>query len=173
MKKIGIIGIISVLVLIVAMSGCTSSNSYSGNGVSFNYPSEWKELNVSPPNLVGVGDPNSVDNQTKNVNTVVAIQKTAIPAGQTLKQVYDTTYQEFAQTDSSFKTVSDTTMTVDGTTAYVNTHLINVDGVQKQEQAVWLLKNGYAYVILCGALPSQFSSQQANFNMIINSFKVT
>lgn len=164
--------IIAILALVVFASGCTNSNYYSGNGVSFDYPSSWKTLSASAPNIAAVADPNSMNNATGDIYTLAAIQKIALPSGQTLKQVYDSTYQQFAQQDSSFKTVSDTTTTVDGTTAYVNTHLIDVNGVQKQEKAVWLTKNGNIYIILCGALPSQFEGQQANFNMIINSFKV-
>jgi hypothetical protein len=185
MKKYALF-VIAILALVVFASGCTSSSNqtstqptvatkaFSGNGVSFSYPEKWQQLQqISSPNaVVAFGDPSSVDNSTGNVNTLVVVQKVAMPAGATLKQVYDSTYQQFAQQDSSFKAISDTTTTVDGTTAYVNTHTVNVDGVQKQEKAVWLEKNGNIYVILCGALPSVFESQQANFNAIINTFKV-
>lgn len=122
--------------------------------------------------MVAFGDPNSVDKSTENVNTLVVVQKVAMPSGATLKQAYDSTYQQFAQQNPSFKTVSESTRTVDGTTAYVNVHTVDVSGVQKQEEAVWLEKNGSIYVILCGALPSEFQGQQANFDAIINTFKV-
>ncbi|MEN4017586.1 MAG: PsbP-related protein [Methanobacterium sp.] len=185
MKKYALF-VIAILALVVFASGCTvtqnqtstqptvPTKTYSGSGVSFSYPENWQELTqISSPNaVVAFGDPNSVDQSTGNVNTLVVVQKAALPAGSTLKQIYDSTYQQFAAQDSSFKTISDTTATVDGTTAYVNTHTINVDGVQKQEKAVWLEKNGNIYVILCGALPDAFEGQQANFNAIINTFKV-
>ncbi|HML04888.1 MAG TPA: PsbP-related protein [Methanobacterium sp.] len=175
MKK-HILAVILILSLIVTISGCTSQkqNNYSSNGISFNYPNNWKEItNVTTQNaIVAVGDPDSADQQTKNVNTLVVVQKVALPSGSTLKQFYDSTYAQFAAQDPSFKTISDTTTTVDGTTAYINTHTVNVNGVQKEEKAVWLEKNGSVYVILCGTLPPIFDSQQANFNMIINSFKI-
>ena len=185
MKKYALL-IIAILALVVFASGCTSSNNqtstqptvptkaYSGNGISFSYPENWTQLGqISSPNaLVAFGDPKSVDNSSGNVNTLVVVQKVALPSGSTLKQVYDSTYAQFAAQDPSFKTISDTTTTVDGTTAYVNIHTVDVNGVQKQEKAVWLEKNGNVYVIQCGALPPVFDSQQANFNMIINSFKI-
>jgi hypothetical protein len=185
MKKYALF-VIAILALVIFASGCTSSNNqtstqptvatkdFSGNGVSFSYPEKWQQLQqISSPNaVVAFGDNESVDKSTGNVNTLVVVQKVALPSGATLKQVYDATYQQFAAQDSSFKTISDTTTTVDGTTAYVNTHTVNVSGVQKQEKAVWFEKNGNIYVILCASLPAVFHSQQANFDAIINTFKV-
>ena len=184
MKKYALL-IIAILALVVFASGCTTggnqtstqptvpTKTYSGNGISFSYPENWTQLSqISSSNaIVAFGDPKTVDSSTGNVNTLAVIQKVALPSGSTLKQVYDSTYAQFAQ-DSSFKTISDTTTTVDGNTAYVNTHTVDVSGVQKQEKAVWLEKNGNIYVILLGALPSVFDSQQANFDAIINTFKV-
>ncbi|MGZ7067500.1 MAG: PsbP-related protein [Methanobacterium sp.] len=164
--------VIAILALVVFASGCTSSNSYSGNGVSFNYPSSWQQLSTtSSLAIAAVGDPNSKDSSGLP-NTYTIIQKTALPSGQDLKQAYDSNYAQFTANVPSFKTISDTTTTVDGTTAYVNTHTINSNGTTIQEEAVWLTKNGNIYVILCGALPSNFANEQSNFNMIINSFKV-
>lgn len=176
MKKHAIL-VIAILALVIFASGCTTggnnTSTYSGNGVSFNYPASWQQLQTSSQiTLVSVGDPKSADNSTGSVNTLVAVQKTALPNGNSLKQVYDNTYAQFAAQEASFKTISDTTTTVDGTTAYVNTHTVDVRGVQKKEKAVWFEKNGSAYVILCGSLPADFDSQQANFDTIINSFKV-
>ncbi|MBI5679973.1 MAG: hypothetical protein HZC47_03640 [Methanobacterium sp.] len=169
--------VIAILALVIFASGCTTggnnTSTYSGNGVSFNYPGGWQQLQTSSQStLVSVGDPKSIDNATGSINTLAAIQKAALPSGTTLKQVYDNTYAQFVAQDSTFKTISDTTTTVDGATAYVNIHTVDVKGVQKKEKAVWFEKNGSAYVILCGSLPADFDSQQANFDTIINSFKV-
>lgn len=164
----------AILALAVFTSGCTSQNYYSGNGITFNYPASWKQLtNVSIPNsIAAVGDPKSSDNSTGNVNTNVVIQRTAIPPGTDLKQLYSATNAQYAATLPSFKILSDNTTTVDNTTAYINTHIYDINGVIRQEEAVWLAKNGNVYVILCGAPPGDFAAQQANFNIVINSFKV-
>lgn len=170
------------LAAVVFASGCTTINNqtsistktYSANGIFFNYPDNWQLMASSTPNAIAsVGDPKTSDSSTKNVNTFVVIQKKAVPSGTTLKQAYDNTYAQFASTDSSFQQISDSTTTVDGTTAYVNTHKVDVSGVQKQEKAVWFEKDGNIYVILCGALPSDFNSEQENFDAIINTFEVT
>ena len=173
MRNIGIIGILSILVLIVALSGCTSTNTYNANGVSFNYPTSWQQY--SSPNtgaLVAVGDPNSKDNSTGNPTSIVVIQSIPLPSGENMKQVYDANYAQFSSSLTNYKTISENTTTVDGTTAYVNVHSFDNNGVTTQEEAVWLSKNNNIYVILCSALQSNFASQQDNFNMIINSFKV-
>jgi hypothetical protein len=51
-NKIALIGIIGILVLVVAVSGCTSTNTssnktYSANGVTFIYPGNWTEQNLT------------------------------------------------------------------------------------------------------------------------------
>jgi hypothetical protein len=48
----------------------------------------------------------------------------------------------------------------------------STSGTAMQMQAVWLKENSDIYVILCGALQSDFNNQQDNFDMVINSFKV-
>jgi hypothetical protein len=174
MKKYALF-IITILALVVFASGCTNQDkTYSKNGVSFTYPESWQEImNVKTEFAVAaVGDPDSVDQSTGNVNTVVIVQKIPLPSGSTLKQDYDSNYARLAAQDPSYRVISENTRTVDGTTAYVNTHTVNVNGVQKQEEAVWLEKGGNIYVILCGTFPAVFESQQANFDMIINTFKI-
>jgi len=186
MKKYALF-IVTILALVVFASGCTTSGNetqayqptvpvknYTANGISFSYPDGWEELkSISTPNsIVAYGDPKSVDAITGNVNSLVVIQKVALPSGYTLKRTYDEMYSQYAASDPSFQQISDNTITVDGTTAYENIHKINVGGVQKQERAVWLEKGGNIYVILCGALPDAFAAQQANFDAIINTFKV-
>ncbi|MGZ7135261.1 MAG: PsbP-related protein [Methanobacterium sp.] len=173
MKKLGIFGIISILVLIVAMSGCSSTNTYNANGISFNYPSSWQTFSTKTlSTIVAVGDPKTVDNSTGYPNTYALVQKATIPSGSSLKQVYDAVYAQYAAGLTNYKTISENTTTVDGTTAYVNIHSYDINGTPTQEEAVWIGKNSTIYVILCGALPGDFASQQSNFNMIINSFKV-
>jgi hypothetical protein len=174
MKKYVVL-VMAVLAVVVFSSGCTSqsSNTYNFNGISFNYSSSWQEIsNIKTQDaLVGVGDPDSVDKPTNDVNTLVIVQKVPMPSGSTLRQFYDDTYTKYAQ-DSTFQTISDKTIKVNGLTGYENVHKIIVNGVLKEERVVWLEKNGNVYVILCGALIGDFDKNKDNFDMIINSFKV-
>ena len=173
MKKYAFL-LTAVLAVVVFSSGCTSHNdTYNFNGISFNYSSSWQEIsNIKTQDaLVGVGDPDSVDKSTNNVNTVVIVQKVPMPSGSTLKQFYDDTYAKYAN-DSSFQPISDKTIKVNGLTGYENVHKIIVNGNLKEERVLWFQKNGNVYVILCGALIGDFDSQQSNFNIVINSFKI-
>jgi len=174
MKKYGLL-ILAILAVVVFASGCTSSgqNTYNSNGISFNYPGSWKEISATNVDSVaGVGDPNSFDNSTKMENTVVVIQKIEMPSGYTLNQVVDTIITQFASQDPNFQKISENTITVNGATAYEVVYKMGSNGVQKQEKAVFLEQNGNLYDISCSALPNDFDSQQANFDMVINSFKV-
>jgi hypothetical protein len=174
MKKYAIF-VIAILALVIFTSGCTDDiQSYSGNGVSFNYPGSWDELSkvMNANALVGVGDPDSIDKSTNMANTVVIVQKVAMPSGYTLKQVVDATFAQIAAKDSSFQKISEKAITYNGAEAYELVYKMNVDGVQKQEKAVIFEKNGSLYGITGSSLPADFNSEQANFDMVINSFKV-
>lgn len=174
MKKYVVL-LMAVLAVVVFSSGCINqgNNTYNFNGISFNYSSSWQEIsNIKTQDaLVGVGDPDSVDEPTNRVNTLVIVQKVPVPSNSTFKQFYDDTYAKYAQ-DSTFQTVSNKTIKVNGLTGYENVHKIIVNGVLKEERVIWLEKNGNVYTILCGALIGDFDSQQANFNTVINSFHI-
>lgn len=185
MKKY--IFVIALLAIVIAASGCTDTGNqtanqtksnvptktYQNDQLSFEYPETWVEVNASstPSVVVAVGDPKSADSNG-NINTLTAIQKAPLPSGSTLKDTFDATYQNFAQTETTYKMVSEGSITVNGISGYENIHTIDVKGVTKKERAVWLEKNGTIYVILCGALPANFDTANADFNVIINSFKI-
>lgn len=173
-----VILLVAILALVVFTSGCTNTQNqttktYSANGISFNYPDSWVPASTSVTNaVISFGDPKSVNASTGNVNTLLIIQKVAMPSNMTLKQAFDSNFAKVAAQNPSYQLIDNTTITVDDTTAYVNTHKINASGVQKEEKAVWLEKNGNIYVVLMGAIPDAFSNQQANFDAIMNSFHV-
>lgn len=168
---------------VVLASGCinngnqTSGNVqnktkvYSGDEITFEYPKNWETIaSHARDSVVAVGDPNSADSNGK-ARVSVVIQKTVKPQNATFKDYYDTTYAQFASQNLGFIPISDGTILVNGITAFENIYKINSDG-QKQERAIWILKNNRIYIILCSAPVSEFSSQQGNFDIIVNSFKV-
>ncbi len=177
MKKYAIF-VTMILALVIFTSGCTdtqnqNTKTYSANGISFNYPDSWVPASTSVSNaVVSFGDPKSVNASTGNVNTLLIVQKVAMPSNMTLKQAFDSNFAKVAAQNPSYQLIDNTTTTVDGTTAYINTHKINANGVQKEEKAVWIEKNGNIYVILMGTIPDAFNNQQANFDAVIKSFHV-
>lgn len=179
MKKI--LFLLTLIVVVVFLSGCTDNSNQSTNsnntttttysnvaaGITFKYPANWNLFNVTgQKGIVGIGDPNSVD-KNNNTSTFVIIQKTAMPAGQTLKDAYDVTYA-----NSGYEIIATRNLTIDGQNAIENIRKMVVNDVQIVERDVWLERNGTIYVITSVAPETDFNRQQTYFNIIIDSFKV-
>lgn len=177
--------LLALMVSVVLVSGCTTTTetnttsvpdipykTYSSDEISFRYPESWTtELNVQTPNsIAAVADPAS-ETSTGDLMTLVVIQSVPMPGNMTLKEVYDASYQSYAQ-EPSYQLISERTLTINGLTAYENIHKITIDGVTKQERATWLEKNGKIYVILCGTTPDKFDTENRNFDLITYSFQV-
>lgn len=164
-----------IMLFSVMVSGCVTDNkqnnqtqAYSQNNISFNYPGGWATANTTAPNsIAAVADPNSV--QSGSPTTVVLIQKPNATAGSNLSAVYASNYATFFN-NTGYQRVSEGNITVNGSDALENVYTSNSTN-PKQYRAVWLDENGTIYVILCIANENDFKNQQANFNLIINSFK--
>ncbi|MEN6292848.1 MAG: PsbP-related protein [Methanobacterium sp.] len=163
-----------------------STKTYSSpNGISFNYPKGWQrsdwsdvEYGIIPAADVNMqlsfADPKSAekyDGYNNYFYTVVTIEKAQLPFGFSIKSAYDNKFAEVTP-GFAFESMLDTTATVDGEKAYVKTYTVVEDGVQRKVKEVWFEKNGFAYVILIITLPKDFDGQQANFDVILNSFKI-
>jgi len=147
---------------------------YSGNGVSFNYNGTWGILNIknkSAETIVAVGDPNSADPVTKNVETYALIQKTKIPTNYTLSNFFAAVVAQWAM-KPGYELVLDRPITVNGATYYENVHMENATGTERKVRAVWLENEGMAYILVFTALSEDFDQNKANFDMIVNSFEV-
>ena len=171
--------IILVMVLlfsVVFASGCVSNGNqtntnktYSQNNISFKYPGSWEIVNATSPNaVVAVANPKTVENGSPT--TLVVIQKPDVAAGSDINTVYSTNYAKlFNNTD--YQRVSEGNITVNGVNALENIYKTNTTVEPTQYRAVWLNEGGNIYVILCIAKVSDFDSQQANFNLILDTFK--
>lgn len=163
------------------------SKTYSSaNGISFNYPKGWERsdgegvrysysyMDSDDLNMrVSFGDTkSSVKGEGWDYYTsFVIVQRSSIPFGFSLKNLYDNALSEATHFEI-FESISNTTTTVDGNKAYVAILLSSDNGFDEKIKAVWFEKNGFAYVILLITLPKDFDSEQANFDVILNSFKV-
>ncbi|MCE5213441.1 MAG: hypothetical protein LLF83_01825 [Methanobacterium sp.] len=177
MKKFPFLIVIILLSLVVMVSGCTNNNDtnatkkYSQNGISFVYNGTWDIANTTSPNsVVAVGDPKSIDNQN-NPYTFVLIQKPNSTENNDLYATYAKNYNTFFNNTTNQR-VSEANITVNNNPAFENVYITNSGGIQRQMRAVWVSQKGVIYVILCGALPSNFDKEQKNFDLVINSFKV-
>jgi hypothetical protein len=178
MKKYPFLIVIILLSLVVLASGCISNNdttnatkTYSQNGISFTYNGTWEVANTTSTNaVVAVGDPKTVNTQTKDPSTFVLIQKPNATPGSDLQTAYTQNYAKFFNNTTNQR-VSEANITVNNNKAFENVYITTTGGVQSEMRAVWLSQNGKIYVILCGAIPSNFDKEQKNFDLVINSFK--
>lgn len=159
-------------------SGCVTDEEnkttkhYMKDGISFDYPETWEIANATAPDAaVAVADPGTVDPKTGMATTLVVIQKKALSSSSTLKDVYDRNYVMIFN-NTSYQRISEGNITLNGLEAYENTYKVDKQGLQNQQRAVWLEKDGTIYVILFSALVNDFNDEKTNFDLIFNSFKV-
>ena len=157
----------------------------SANGVSFSYPVGWQRTDFSDVEYgiipsadlnmeISVADPKSVekyDGFNDYLFTVVTVEKAELQFGVSLKKEYDDKFAEPVP-GFAFESMVDTITTVDGKKAYVKTYTVGEDGVQRKVKEVWFEEKGFAYVIVLITLPKDFDGQQANFDVILNSFRI-
>lgn len=173
-----ILPLMAAMVMVVLVSGCITdedkanqTNNFSQNGVAFQYPLSWGVASVSSPNgVAAVGDPTTVING--NPTTSVVIQKANVTTGTALKTAYDLNYAQFFNNTGKTK-VSEAELILNGATVYENVYTSSEEGVAKKYRAVWIQKGSTTYVVLCSARTEAYDAQQANFDMVVNSFQAT
>jgi len=114
-----LIGVLSILVLVVFVSGCTDSintelgKTFSKEGISFKYPVDWSEMpyeNKGPKNdfkIIGLIGP-------LNLEYDVTIQKAV---GLNIKEIKNNT-MEFNKLNYNATIISENTTTINGVTVY-------------------------------------------------------
>jgi hypothetical protein len=167
--KILILGLIGILVLVVAASGCTSQSTsnktYSANGVSFTYPGAWSELNstdlqksLSASTVLGLVGNNTNEFYVAKVNVgsnqvVSSISQWASGYNSTIKS-------------NGWTFVSGKSLTVDGVPAYQITAQTNSSYYGTD---VFFVKNSAPYL----AVYVSPSNDQQTLENILNSLKIT
>jgi hypothetical protein len=178
MKKSLIIPLI-VITIVVFVSGCSFNagfKTFDSNGITFQYPYSWDQLT-----------PNQLQTSTNGTGEIIAV--VADPESQQNNKYQALTYVQRSDTNvtlsqamnankaiiesSNGDVVSEQIITVNGVSANELIYTFNApSGVAKKERLVAFEKNNQRYYIICSAPVNGFDTQQNNFNMIINSFKV-
>jgi len=160
-----------MLVVVVAISGCTSQNTssnktYSANGVSFTYPGNWTEQNItsyqtqfgSAGNVLGV-----VGDESNNTFGVVKLNIGSNQRVATLSE-WASSYNSTMKNGGS-KYVSEKPLTVDGINAYQVTMIDSGNYVTD----VFFVKNGTGYV----ATYSSLTNDTANLDLLMKDLKIS
>lgn len=163
--------IIILSISAIMISGCLAPQHYDENGISFNYPANWKigVITDLPGAVVGISESGNVD---------VKIFKKKITGDSNLESIYnDSLANRTRDLDGyCYQQISSKTITTDGVLAYENIYQIGCNSTQTRQKIreVWLEKNGYIYTIICTVIPPEdFSEKNMVFDEIINSFHVS
>lgn len=185
MKKY-ILGII-VIISVILVSGCISNSednnkdqpqTLAKNGISIKYPGTWVTANSkNNETIAAVADPNSVESSTGFGKVSVIIQKkilnSSLKNSSSIEAIFNQTYQDLFS-NNTYKLIAEGNVTAG---QYKNvlecTYTVDENGTVKQQRAIWIGNGKDVYVILCTAPKTEFDSQSANFDFIINSFKIT
>ncbi|MBI5679688.1 MAG: hypothetical protein HZC47_02180 [Methanobacterium sp.] len=148
------------------------TKTYNANGISFNYTSNWEQVNKTGKYVIAyIIDPQANKTDGKP-GAVVEISKKA-SNGIPLEKFFDEV-KAGASGVPGYKQLSDGKITVDNETAYEFVASGIDNGVEEQFKTILFEKNGYIYMIACGTrAPTYLSDEDKNFNMVIESFKVT
>ena len=106
-------------------------------------------------------------------SVVVRVCSRELPPGADLKSVYDQTYKDswISQYVRSY-TASESTITVDGVTAYERVYKRPHGEPWYQMMDVWIEKEGQVCIISCWATPESYYEAEDKFSLIISSFHV-
>lgn len=173
---IGLILAISIIVILTLgyasnMFGLTNTqtNSYSGDGVSFNVPPNWHVLKKGQGTKANM---QIVDNNSNNVQ--IAISISTIPKNESDQEMISM-IQDSMSENSNFEKTSHNTISINGNTAYESTYTSSSSSQSNEavtDEEVLFIKKGMLYDIIFEAPVNEFNSEQTNFNITLNSFKI-
>jgi hypothetical protein len=183
MDKKLIIMIVALIAACVFVSGCTSSNNttaknYTGSGYSFTYPGDWnltKSTENATVDMVSVTKAGTLNDTkvnssgvTTTLTTTFQIQKSATN-GMTENEILNMD----TMIPDNWKQLSTGNKTIDGKTVITTTYQINdtTTGKVMKQVTFKFVKNDSVYYITYMAPESTFDSEQANFDVILNSLK--
>ncbi len=171
--------IVTLLALVVFVSGCTQNNNqtnqnntgtYAVNGLSFEYPADWVISSQTRGNfqIISMGDQAFIEsNNTRG--DLVTIEATPKSENVSFEKVKN---ELTNGTNVGFNTTN-STVNIAGLVGNVTTFTENSTGNQTQIKLIYFEKNNFAYIlrfIVTGGVNAQ--DQQKFFDIIINSFKV-
>jgi hypothetical protein len=167
MRKYAIL-VISILAIVIFASGCTSetqNKTYNLSGIYFNYPGAWNELSSDQINLTSGSATAIVAVSDDSGQTGVLIQSTP-SSSQSLTDFVNLNKASIKK--MGYTILSENTTTVNG----VKAHQIIFNGNDTKQVMTLFKKNNKVYYIVFNSPPGDFDSQQTNYDMILDSFKV-
>ena len=163
--------VLAILALIIAVSGCTTSQqvptneTYFVNGLSFTYPGTWSELDKASYQsaLNGKGELLAVVGDGSTMFGVARLNKIKNQTNVTLDNLIQ--YYNATLNANGTEYVSESPVTIDGVKGYKMT----VKASENYLSGVLFIKNSTAYL----AVFESSDNDQETFNQILNNLKVS
>ncbi len=168
--------VIAIVAIVVLASGCTTqtgnnttaTKTYSANGMTFNYPSNWDIINDTTNEngtVIALGDVDIQQNNTVKGNGATIIK---VPQNSNSTADLNDLKTQFASLNGTNSTVS-----IDGVTANETTISTKINNITAQLQFIDYEKNNFIYLIQYATIASDIKTQEQLFNIITKSFKTS
>ena len=175
-----ILSVVYITTIILGASGSISSsgsvtqvdmqgNAYSGDGVSFNIPTNWQVYKLVDGTNTNI---NIVKNNSNTTQITIAISPN--PNDMSNQDIINM-IQNRTNEDGNWEKISNNITSINGNTAYENTYKVTNSSMFNEpttEEEIAFIKNGYTYTLIFQAPINEFNYEQTNFNITLNSFEV-
>lgn len=145
----------------------STTNTYSGYGVSFNYPSNWTLQTNNEDGATALVYSSNSNNETPLFQITITPNRDAMSDEDALNQLS-------TAPDYPWDEVSNNTLTINNNTAYENTYTANDTTVYSQimtMEQINIFKNRMTYTIVIQAPTNEYNKLEPEFNIMLNSFK--
>lgn len=147
-----------------------NGNTYSGDGVNFDIPSDWQVYKSQEGTNTNILIVKNISNSTQ-ITIVIAPN----PKDISNQEIIDSIKNPVNEDDGNWVKISNSTISINGNTAYENTYNVTNSSQFKEPliiKEINFIKNGYTYGFNFLAPTNEFNNEQTNFNITLNSFKV-
>lgn len=146
----------------------STTNTYTGYGVSFNFPSNWTLQTNNEDGATAMVYTGNSNNETSLFQITITPNPDAESDEEALNQFNPAP-------DFPWDEVSNNTLTINNNTAYENTYTANDTTVYSQimtMEQINIFKNRMTYTIVIQAPTNEYNKLQPEFNIMLNSFKI-
>ncbi|MGC9517872.1 MAG: PsbP-related protein [Methanomicrobiales archaeon] len=180
MKKYLIL--IALLSAVVFASGCLDGGNQTTNqtsdiatknysnataGYSFDYPENWQKMSTNI-----TGDAVGFRDESTGTNLIVSTLPTTQPTDEELETFITQLESQYSSQFEGFERVSANTVTVNGVKGIEIVFRSTSEGESIQQRQVILFKDDVAYFLTFTAKASEYAKESANFETVVNSFKI-
>lgn len=141
----------------------SSTYTYNGYGVSFNFPSDWSV------NILNAGGPNIAVSPNNSDSDIPFCQINLQSLGMSNQEAINVAINSQGPPGSTL--ISNSTLKINNNTIYKSTFSLN-DPANNTLQINSIVKNETIYSIILQAPTTQFNQLKPDFNIILNSFKI-